>query len=60
MGLFDFFKKKNIEPDVSFSQIVTTLDELGYFKYADTLDIPELKKEIESSLSDSNYLSTIH
>lgn len=60
MGLFDFFKKKNVKPDVSFSQIVTTLDESGYFKYAETSDIPELKKEIESSLSDSNYLSTIH
>ncbi len=65
MGLFDFIKKKEnnkkkeLKQNFDSAQIVERLEELGYFKYADSADIAELKKEVETSLSTLNYLSTL-
>ncbi|HSZ31810.1 MAG TPA: hypothetical protein VK772_00790 [Puia sp.] len=61
MGLFDFFKKKSSELKLNYDpdQIVKKLDELGYFKYAELSDIPEIKKDLIDSLTRLNYLGSV-
>jgi hypothetical protein len=61
MGLFDFFKKKLSELKLNYdpNQIVEKLDELGYFKYAELSDIPEIKKDLIDSLTRLNYLGSV-
>lgn len=60
MGFFNLFKKK--EKDIGFdaTDIVTKLDELGYFKYADAKDIPEIKEDVKDSLIKLQYLSSVY
>lgn len=65
MGIFDLFKKnekketKELRQEFDSAQVVDKLEELGYFKYADSGDVAELKKEVKTSLTTLNYLSTI-
>lgn len=61
MGLFDFFKKKTIEPKIDYdpTYIVEKLDEFGYFKYTAESDIPEIKNDLVDSLTKLNYLSNV-
>jgi len=61
MGIFDLFKKKSgvSKPDYDPHLIVEKLEESGYFKYAATGDIPEIKNDLIDSLTRLNYLSSI-
>ncbi|MFN8253747.1 MAG: hypothetical protein U0V75_17880 [Ferruginibacter sp.] len=61
MGLFDIFKKKSNEPILNYDpvQIVEKLDELGYFKYAASSDIQEIKSDLVVSLTKLNYLGYV-
>ena len=68
MGFFHLFKKKptilisapSANPvEKSIVDVVTKLEELGYFKYAAPQDLDELKTEVYNSLKADGFLSTV-
>ena len=61
MGLLDFFRKKSTANQVKYdsTEIVEKLEQLGYFKFTSLDDLAEVKKELVTSLSRSNYLGFV-
>ena len=70
MGILDFFKRKNVNLkdaenddssglDKKASIVTDQLDQLGYFKYADTSDIEQLKLEIGKGLVEGHYMAQV-